>query len=144
LTTTAKVPHRWEYYHDEVGYNYRLPNINAALLLAQLENLSSFIEKKRRLANIYENFFGKLGIEFVTEPEQSRSNYWLNAIILKNKEDRDIFLKLSNENNIQARPAWTLMHKLPMYKGCFKINTPNAEYIEERLVNIPSGVINEL
>ncbi|RUM49229.1 MAG: LegC family aminotransferase [Hydrogenothermus sp.] len=144
LTTTAKVLHKWEYYHDEIGYNYRMPNINAALLLAQLENLDFFVKQKRKLAKIYKEFFDKLGIEFFIEPKNTYSNYWLNAILLKNKKERDKFLKFTNENKVQTRPAWTLMYKLPMYKDCFKIATSNAEYIEERLVNIPSGVISEL
>ena len=144
LTTTAKLPHKWEYYHDEIGYNYRMPNINAALLLAQVENLDFFIKQKRKLAKVYEEFFEKLEIEFFTEPKNSHSNYWLNAILLKNKDERDKFLQITNENNIQTRPVWILMYKLPMYKDCFKIDTSNAEYIEERSVNIPSGVISGL
>jgi len=143
LTTTAKVPHKWEYYHDEIGYNYRMPNLNAALLLAQLENLDIFIKIKRKIANKYEKFFKELEIKFITEPQGAYSNYWLNAILMGNKKERNIFLEFSNKNKIQTRPVWTLMYKLPMYKDCFKIETPNAEYIEERLVNIPSGVINE-
>lgn len=144
LTTTAKVPHKWEYYHDKIGYNYRMPNINAALLIAQLENLGLFLKQKRKLAKIYKEFFDKLGIEFFIEPKNTHSNYWLNAILLKNKKERDQFLKFTNENKVQTRPIWRLMYKLPIYKDCFKIATSNAEYIEERLVNIPSGVISEL
>ena len=144
LTTTAKVPHKWEYYHDKIGYNYRMPNINAALLIAQLENLGLFLKQKRKLAKIYKKFFDKLGIEFFIEPKNTYSNYWLNAILLKNKKERDQFLKFTNENKVQTRPIWRLMYKLPIYKDCFKIATSNAEYIEERLVNIPSGVISEL
>lgn len=144
LTTTAKVPHKWEYYHDKIGYNYRMPNINAALLIAQLENLGLFLKQKRKLAKIYKEFFDKLGIEFFIEPKNTYSNYWLNAILLKNKKERDQFLKFTNENKVQTRPIWRLMYKLPIYKDCFKIATSNAEYIEERLVNIPSGVISEL
>jgi aminotransferase in exopolysaccharide biosynthesis len=142
ITTTAKVSHPYEYFHDEIGYNYRMPNINAALGLAQLENLEEFVKIKRWIAQEYKKFFDEIGIKFFTEPENSRSNYWLNAIILNNKEERDKFLKITNENGIQTRPVWTLIYKLPMYKDCFKIETPNAEYIEEKLVNIPSGVPN--
>ncbi|NPA53101.1 MAG: LegC family aminotransferase, partial [Aquificae bacterium] len=121
LTTTAKIPHKWEYCHDEVGYNYRMPNINAALLLGQLENLNYFVNQKRKLAKIYKDFFSNLGIDFITEPKNAYSNYWLNAILLKNKEERDKILEMANSNNIQTRPVWTLMYKLPMYKDCFKI-----------------------
>jgi aminotransferase in exopolysaccharide biosynthesis len=142
ITTTAKVAHPYEYFHDEIGYNYRMPNINAALGLAQFENLEEFVKIKRWIAQEYKKFFDEIGIKFFTEPENSRSNYWLNAVILNNKKERDEFLKITNENGIQTRPVWTLIYKLPMYKDCFKIETPNAEYIEERLINIPSGVPN--
>ena len=140
LTTTAKVSHPYEYFHDEIGYNYRMPNINAALGVAQIEKIEDFVKIKRKIAHEYKIFFDKIGIKFFTEPKNCRSNYWLNAIILENKKQRDEFLEMTNKNGIQTRPAWTLMYKLPMYKDCFKIDTPNAEYIEERLVNIPSGV----
>ena len=143
ITTTAKVPHLYEYFHDEIGYNYRMPNINAALGVAQLEKIEDFVWIKREIAQEYKIFFDKKGIKFFTEPENCRSNYWLNAIILENKKQRDEFLKITNQNGIQTRPAWTLMYKLPMYKDCFKMDTPNAEYIEGRLVNIPSGVVYE-
>jgi len=141
LTITAKVPHKWEYYHDEVGYNYRMPNLNAALLLAQLEKLDFFIENKRKIAHLYKEFFNNLGIKFIEEPQNARSNYWLNAILLNSREERKEFLEVTNKNKIQTRPVWTLMYKLPMYKDCFRVETPNAEFIEERLVNIPSGVV---
>ncbi|EDP73501.1 LegC family aminotransferase, partial [Hydrogenivirga sp. 128-5-R1-1] len=143
ITTTAKVPHPYEYFHDEIGYNYRMPNINAALGVAQLEQLENFLKIKRKIAQEYKIFFDKKGINFFTEPENSYSNYWLNAVILDNKKQRDEFLEITNKNGIQTRPVWTLMYKLPMYKNCFKTDTPNAEYIEERVVNIPSGVIYE-
>ncbi len=143
ITTTAKVPHTYEYFHDEVGYNYRMPNINAALGVAQLEQLENFLKIKMKIAQEYKIFFDKKGINFFTEPKDCRSNYWLNAIILESKKQRDEFLEITNKNSIQTRPVWTLMYKLPMYKNYFKVDTPNAEYIEERLVNIPSGVIHE-
>ncbi len=143
ITTTAKVPHPYEYFHDEVGYNYRMPNINAALGVAQFEQLENFLKIKRKIAQEYKIFFDKKRIKFITEPENCHSNYWLNAIILDNKKQRDEFLEITNKNGIQTRPVWTLMYRLPMYKSCFKADTPNAEYIEERLVNIPSGVIYE-
>jgi aminotransferase in exopolysaccharide biosynthesis len=141
LTTTAKVPHKWEYYHDEIGYNYRMPNLNASLLLAQLENLEKFVKIKRDLAMKYKEFFDWLGVEFFTEPEYATSNYWLNAIFLRDRKERDEFLEFSHENGVLCRPAWVLMNKLPMYKDCFSYNLENAYKIEERLVNIPSGAI---
>jgi dTDP-4-amino-4,6-dideoxygalactose transaminase len=141
LTTTAKVPHKWEYYHDEIGYNYRMPNLNASLLLAQLENLEKFVKIKRDLAIKYKKFFDWLGMEFFTEPEYATSNYWLNAIFLRDRKERDEFLEFSHENGVLCRPAWILMNKLPMYKNCFSYKIENAYKIEERLVNIPSGVI---
>lgn len=142
ITTTAKVPHQYEYYHDEVGYNYRMPNINAALGLAQMEQLPKFLEIKRQIAKTYREFFKNFkDIKFIEEPKYSQSNYWLNAILFENKKQRDEFLEYSNKSGVQTRPAWTLMYKLPMYKDCFEIETQNAEYIEERLVNLPSGVV---
>lgn len=142
ITTTAKVSHQYEYYHDEVGYNYRMPNINAALGLAQMEQLPKLLEIKRQIAKAYKEFFESFkDIKFIEEPEYSQSNYWLNAILFESKKQRDEFLEYSNKNGVLTRPAWTLMYKLPMYKDCFKIETPNAEYIEKRLVNLPSGVM---
>jgi len=141
LTTTAKVPHKWKYYHDEIGFNYRMPNLNAALLLAQLENLEKFLKIKRNLAMKYKEFFDWLGVEFFTEPEYATSNYWLNAIFLRDRKEKDEFLEFSHENGVLCRPAWVLMNKLPMYKNCFSYKLKNANKIEDKLVNIPSGVI---
>ena len=141
LTTTAKIPHPYEYIHDEVGYNFRMPNINAALLVAQMENLDKFLENKRELAKKYEKFFKNIGIEFVEEPVNAKSNYWLNAIKFENKNQRDEFLEYSNKNKVMTRPIWRLMNKLPMYKNCQRDELKNAEYLEERIVNIPSGVV---
>ena len=118
LTTTAKIAHPWEYRHDQVGYNYRLPNINAALGCAQLEQVETFLRQKRNLANRYETAFRDIkGIRFFKEPEFARSNYWLNALLLDEAllEQRDHLIDLTNRNGIMTRPAWTLMHKLPMY-----------------------------
>ena len=140
ITTTAKRSHSYEYFHDSVGYNYRMPNINAALGVAQMEYIDQLVHIKRKIAMRYKNFFEKIGIKFLVEPQYSRSNYWLNSILLKNKKERDRFLRDTNEKNIQTRPVWTLMYKLPMYKHCFKVDTPNAEYMEERVVNLPSWV----
>ncbi len=141
LSTTAKVPHKWEYFHDEVGYNYRMPNLNAALLLAQLENLDKFLRIKRDLAKRYKKFFENIGIEFINEPKNAKSNFWLNAIKLKDINERDEFLECTNNNGVMTRPIWTLMNKLPMYKNCQNDGLENSRYLEERIVNIPSGVV---
>ncbi len=141
LTTQAKVPHKWEYVHDYVGYNYRLPNINAALGVAQLEQLTDFIVKKRQLADYYKKFFANSDIKFFIEPENAKSNYWLNFILLKNNEEREKFLQETNENGVMTRPVWRLSNKLEMFKHCQTGNLDNAEYIEQRGVNIPSSVI---
>lgn len=140
LTTTAKLPHRWEFVHDEVGYNYRMPNINAALGCAQLELLPEFIKEKRIIAEAYKKFFDEAGLDFFTEREGTVSNYWLNALILKNREERDSFLEETNNNGVMTRPIWTLMNRLKMYEDCYCSNIENAEWLEERVVNIPSGV----
>lgn len=152
LTTQAKVPHQWEFAHDEIGYNYRMPNINAALGLAQLEQLPKFLESKRKIAKEYEKFFLTChpepdsyrdveGLTFFSEPKHAKSNYWLNIILLKNKTERDSFLKYTNENGIMTRPAWTLMNKLEMFKNCQTGGLSNAEWLADRIVNIPSSVI---
>ncbi|WP_018344810.1 LegC family aminotransferase [Cytophaga aurantiaca] len=140
LSTQAKIPHTWEYAHDHIGYNYRMPNLNAALALAQLENLDSFIEKKRALAIIYKTFFEKKGFNFVSEPEHAFSNYWLHAIILKDRTERDAFLNESNANGVMTRPIWNLMNKAPMFAQCQCTNLDNAQWLEDRVVNIPSSV----
>lgn len=143
LTTTAKLPHQWAFNHDQVGYNYRLPNINAALGCAQMEQLPGFLEKKRALAERYRlRFCGLKGIKFFTEPTFAKSNYWLNVLLLEeeNTNQRDILLKLTNDKGIMTRPAWTLMHKLPIYECCPKMDLSGAESIEARLINIPSSV----
>ena len=140
LTTTAKVPHKWDFSHDTVGYNYRMPNLNAALLVAQLENLDNFISSKRKLANVYESFFNSADYIFVKELMDSKSNYWLNAIILKDKQKRDEFLDETNSSGIMTRPIWTLMNKLPMFKDFQCDDLTNAKWLEQRVVNIPSSV----
>jgi len=140
LTTTAKVPHPYQYVHDEVGYNYRLPNLNAALACAQLEQLERFIENKRELARKYSEFFRKLGIGFIKEPENARSNCWLNAIIMENLERRDHFLDFTNRSQVMTRPIWTLMNELPMFQSCMTDGLRNSKWLEERVVNIPSSV----
>lgn len=141
LTTTAKENHPWEYKHLITGFNYRMPNINAALINAQLENLPLFLNKKRELACEYRSFFKSTDIEFIWEEPLATANYWLNTIVLKNKTSRDIFLKETNENGIMTRPAWKLMNKLPMYSNCQTVPLSNSEILAERIVNIPSSVI---
>ncbi|AUC14162.1 aminotransferase DegT [Tenacibaculum sp. SZ-18] len=140
LSTQSKVPHKWEYVHDDIGFNYRMPNINAALGLAQLENLDFFLENKRKLAKEYSTFFKNSSVDFFEERESEQCNFWLNAIILNNKEERDSFLEESNKKGIMTRPIWQLMNKLPMYKDNFKGDLTNSEWLEERVVNIPSSV----
>jgi len=140
LSTTAKVPHPWEYVHDYTGFNYRLPNINAAIGCAQMEQLPGFIEKKRSLAAKYRDFFVSIDISFITEPEGCYSNYWLNAIILSDHKERNAFLDYSNANGVMTRPLWTLMNDLPMYFNCQHDGLLNSRWMEERLVCIPSSV----
>lgn len=140
LTTQAKVPHRWEFVHDEIGYNYRMPNLNAALMCAQLEQLNMFVKNKRELALRYQNFFGNSDIKFMTEPTDAQSNYWLCAVLLKDKVTRDEFLQFTNDNGVMTRPVWALMNKLVMFKDALHGNLDNAQYLEDRIVNIPSSV----
>jgi perosamine synthetase len=141
ITTTAKVPHPYEYIHDEIGYNYRLTNLAAAIGVAQMEKLETIIEKQRELASLYEAFFANREIQFVTEPQYSHSNYWLNAVILKSREDRDTFLQETNDNGVMTRPVWRLMNKLDMYKDTQCGNLDNAFWLEDRIVNISSSVM---
>ena len=140
ITTTAKVPHKWEYDHDMIGYNYRMPNLNAALACAQLEQLDSFIENKRALALIYDDFFKEKSIDFVLENSDSYSNYWLMSVILKDTNQRNDFLKFTNENKIMTRPIWKLLNKLVMFKDCQVEDISNAKWFEKRVVNITSSV----
>jgi aminotransferase in exopolysaccharide biosynthesis len=141
ITTTAKEPHKWEYTHDMVGYNYRMPNLNAALIVAQLEQINGFLKSKRFLAKSYEKFFKNSDISFFSEPEKSRSNYWLNTVILNDKSQRNLFLDETNSQGIMTRPIWTLMNKLIMFKDAQCGNLKNSEWLEDRVVNIPSSVI---
>ena len=142
ITTTAKIPHPWEYEHDMVGYNYRMPALNAALGLAQIEKLPKFIEQKRNLAKKYQKIFdGSKEFKFFTEPDYAKSNYWLNAIILNKGYEslRDIILKETNENGIMTRPVWKLMHHLKMFKNCPRMDLSVSESLEKRIINIPSS-----
>lgn len=140
LTTTAKVPHNYEYVHDHVGYNYRMPNLNAALLCAQLEQLDLFLKDKRDLAETYASFFEKEGISFRREMEDTRANYWLMCLELENLEERNAFLEETNASGVMTRPIWQLMFRLPMFENCYRDDQTNAVFLEERIVNIPSNV----
>jgi aminotransferase in exopolysaccharide biosynthesis len=139
LTTQAKVPHKWEFVHDSIGYNYRMPNLNAALACAQLEQLELFLENKRELAGNYKKLCGKLGIQFIAEPENSRANYWLNVLLLKNLEERNNFLEYTNSRGIMTRPVWELMSRLQMFSSCQTDGLENSIWLADRLVNLPSG-----
>ena len=140
LTTTAKVPHPYEYVHDEIGYNFRMPNLNAALACAQLEQLDYFIQNKRELAKQYNTFFISKGIKFRTELPNTRANYWLMCLELENKKDRDLFLKETNDNKVMTRPIWQLIFKSPIYSSYQRDAQENALFLEDRIVNIPSSV----
>lgn len=144
LTTTAKKPHPYEYVHDELGYNYRLPNLNAALGCAQLERLDAFISSKRELAARYAQLLEGSELQFFHEPEGCRSNYWLNAVICESHEHRDALLKATNESGVMTRPIWQLMNHLPLYARCLRGDLTNAEWLEARVVNLPSSVLPEL
>lgn len=141
ITTTAKVPHPYEYIHDEIGYNYRLTNLAAALGVAQMENLQLFVDKQRDLAQKYNDFFKGTNLKFIREPKDSKSNYWLQSIELKDKKERDEFLEFTNKNGVMTRPIWQLMSELDMFKNCQKDNLKNSIYLSKRVVNISSSVI---
>jgi perosamine synthetase len=142
LTTTGKVPHRWEFNHDMIGYNYRLPNLNAALGCAQMEQLPNFLKSKRALAQRYlKAFSGIAGVRFFTEPDFARSNYWLNVLLLEEElvGERDSLLRVTNDSGIMTRPAWTPMHRLPMFSDAPRMELPVTESLAARLLNIPSS-----
>lgn len=140
LTTTAKKPHKWEFEHDDLGYNYRMPNINASIGVAQLENIESIIRDKKDTASKYKNFFDNTPIRFICEPERSNSNYWLNSIVFKDREDREKFLEFSNEKGVMCRPVWKLIPMQKIYSSCLTHNIDNAKWLADRIVNLPSGV----
>lgn len=141
LTTQAKVPHRWAFVHDHIGYNYRMPNINAALGCAQLENIERYVENKRETARIYADFFKDMpDITFFTEPEDCRSNYWLNVVMLKDKAAQQEFLEYTNDHGVMTRPVWELMNRLEMFKRCETDGLENTRWLADRIVNIPSSV----
>jgi aminotransferase in exopolysaccharide biosynthesis len=142
LTTTAKLPHRWEYRHDEIGYNYRMPNLNAALGCAQLEKLPQFLQAKRRLFGRYADAFAAVpNARLVAEPDGCRSNYWLQTLLLDEcmARQRDDILAATNDAGLTTRPAWTLMHRLPAFKDCPRMQLPVAESLERRLISLPSS-----
>ncbi|WP_144393557.1 LegC family aminotransferase [Pleionea sediminis] len=141
ITTTAKVPHAYEFFHDEAGFNYRMPNINAALGCAQMESLESFLKAKRQLAEYYLEFFTGSECQFVSEPTYARSNYWLNAVICPDESSREQLLKETNEMGVMTRPIWKLMHRLPMYQNALRDSLEQSELIESRLVNLPSSPV---
>ncbi|MDY6326674.1 MAG: LegC family aminotransferase [Bacteroidales bacterium] len=141
LSTQAKVPHRWEFRHDHIGYNYRMPNINAALGCAQLEHIDDYIADKRDTAVAYADYFKNVdNIIFFTEPEHCFSNYWLNVVILKDKDAQQSFLQETNDNGVMTRPIWELMNRLPMFKRCQHDTLENTIWFADRVVNIPSSV----
>lgn len=141
LTTTAKTPHPYEYVHDEIGYNYRLPNLNAALGCAQLEQIETFVAAKRALADSYAALLADSPLQFVREPAGCRANYWLNTVICETPAQRDALLEHTNAQGVMTRPIWRLMHKLPMYAHCHHGALDNAECLEARVVNLPSSVL---
>lgn len=140
LTTTAKLPHPWQFRHDQVGFNYRMPNLNAAVGVAQLESLPMFITKKRVLAERYQAWCIQNGMQCVNEPTFAKSNYWLNALVLENAEERDHFLQITNQHGVMTRPIWEPMHQLPSYQHCLHDDLSNTVWAVERVVNIPSSV----
>lgn len=141
ITTQAKVSHRWEFRHDYIGYNYRMPNINAAIGCAQLENLDRYIASKRKVAAEYEAYFKNVpDIEFFVDSKDTFSNYWLNAVILKDKKAQLEFLEQTNDNGVMTRPVWELMNRLPMFEICENDGLENTIWFADRVVNIPSSV----
>ncbi len=142
ITTTAKKPHPYEYVHDEIGFNYRMPNLNAAMGCAQLEQLNAFIENKRQLASAYKQLLASSPLQFMTEPEHCRSNYWLNAVICEDRQQRDALLTVTNEFGIMTRPVWQPMHQLSMFNQAPAGPLTNTQWLADRVVNLPSSVIN--
>ncbi len=142
ITTQAKVPHRWEFVHDEIGYNYRMPNINAALGCAQLEQIDQILANKRETAEKYRVFFeNQQSIHFFSEPKDTKSNYWLNVVLLEDRPNQIKFLDYTNGKGIMTRPIWELMNRLPMFKDCETDGLQNTMWFADRVVNIPSSFI---
>ncbi|EIA3113436.1 LegC family aminotransferase [Vibrio cholerae] len=138
VTTTAKVPHPYEFFHDEPGFNYRMPNLNAALGCAQMEVLERYLAQKRHLAQQYQAFFAGSDVTFVVEPEYAQSNYWLNAIICADAQQRNELLEQTNAAGVMTRPIWQLMHRLPMFEQALRGDLTHSEFIEAHLINLPS------
>ncbi|WP_318432648.1 LegC family aminotransferase [Photobacterium leiognathi] len=141
VTTTAKVPHPYEFFHDEPGFNYRMPNLNAALGCAQMEVIEQYLKQKRLLAEGYKDFFNRTDFKFVTEPEYAQSNYWLNAVICPDKESREEILSSTNSSGVMTRPIWKLMHRLPAFENAMRGDLTQSEFIENHLINLPSTPI---
>ena len=141
LTTQAKVPHPYEFVHDHIGYNYRMTNVSAALGCAQMERLDHLLGLKRTLAEQYREFFRDTEFEFFEEPKECKSNYWLNVLITKDKEQRDELLQYTNKNGVMTRPIWELMNRLPMFADCQTDGLENSAWFADRVVNIPSSAI---
>lgn len=140
ITTTAKVPHQWDFVHDEIGYNYRLPNLNAALGVAQMESLPRYLKQKRTIAEQYQQWGQDYGVQFLKEPGHTHSNYWLNTLLTDSREERDQWLSKTNEMGIMTRPAWTPMHQLPINQDCIATDLSQTEWLFDRLINVPSSV----
>ena len=138
VTTTAKVSHPYEFFHDEPGFNYRMPNLNAALGCAQMEVLEHYLAQKRQLAQQYQAFFAGSDVTFVVEPEYAQSNYWLNAIICADAQQRSELLEQTNAAGVMTRPIWKLMHRLPMFEQALRGDLTHSEFIEAHLINLPS------
>lgn len=141
VTTTAKISHPYEFFHDEPGFNYRMPNLNAALGCAQMESLEQYLVQKRQLAEKYQAIFRGSDVKFVTEPDYAKSNYWLNAIICPDLESRNEILKETNDAGVMTRPIWQLMHRLPMFENALCGDLTNSEFLEAHLINVPSTPI---
>ena len=139
ITTTAKVPHPWEFVHDEIGHNFRMTNVNAAIGVGQMEKIDVYLENKRETAEAYATFCQEQGIDFVPGLTESKTNNWLNAIILEDRSMRDDFLTYTNGHGVMTRPIWNLINKLEMYKNCQHDGLKNSQWLEDRVVNIPSG-----
>lgn len=140
LTTQAKIPHRWRYRHDAIGYNYRMPNLNAALICAQMEQLADFVQNKRELAATYAAYFKDSNIQFVQEIENAQANYWLNAICFPDRDAQEAFLEQTNDSGVMTRPIWDLMNTMPMFEHCQNDGLANSQWLADRIVNIPSSV----
>jgi perosamine synthetase len=141
ISTTAKLPHEWNFVHDEIAFNYRMPNLNAALGLGQMDYIHKTLDSKRSIAKNYQNWGKDNGFEFISEPKNTKSNYWLNQVLLRDKKQRDEMLKITNFNGVMTRPAWTPMHKLELNKDCQFGPMNNTEWLFERLVSVPSSAI---